>query len=74
MGMARGAFGYDGGVLEGPGGVTLIIPPGALSPNSHQEIYFSVTDANGIDLHSNSRGHRSSISPPMHNGERYATK
>ena len=66
--MARGTFGTEGGVLEGPGGVTLIIPPGALPPNSHQEIYFSVTDD------SNTRGHRSSISPPMHNGERLAIR
>lgn len=68
--MARGTFGNEGGVLEGAGGVMLIVPPGALPPNSHQEIYFSVTDATGIDLQSNTRGHRSSISPPMHNGER----
>ena len=71
--MARGVFGNEGGVLEGPGGVTLIIPPGALPQNSQQEIYFNVTDANGIDLLNNTRGHRSSISPPMNNGERYAT-
>ncbi|KAJ8688528.1 hypothetical protein QAD02_024323 [Eretmocerus hayati] len=69
MGMARGTFGNEGGVLEGPGGVSLIIPPGALPPNSHQEIHFSVTDPNGVELYSNIRGHRSSLSPPMHNGE-----
>ncbi|KAL7302131.1 hypothetical protein TKK_0005356 [Trichogramma kaykai] len=70
MGMARGTFDSEGGVLEGPGGVTLIIPPGALPPDSQQEIYFTVTDANGVDFHNDgTRGHRSSISPPMHNGE-----
>lgn len=64
--MARGVFGNEGGVLEGPGGVVLIIPPGALPTNTQRELYFSVTDPNGIEM---PRSHRSSISPPMNNGE-----
>lgn len=57
--MARGTFGSEGGVLKGPGGVWLVIPPGALPPNTtRQELYFSVTDANAI--------------PPVHNGELHA--
>lgn len=69
MGKARGVFGSDGGVLEGPGGVSLTIPPGALPSDTCQEIYFTITAANAVESRSNSRGHWSSISPPMHHGE-----
>ena len=70
-GIARGFFGSNGGVLEGPGGVSLTIPPGALPSDTSQEIYFTITetDANAVESRSNTRGHWSSISPPMHHGE-----
>ena len=71
MGVARGIFDREGGILEGPGGVTLTIPPGALPPNSRQEIFFTVFAPHAIDSLNETRGHRSSISPPMHNGELY---
>lgn len=69
MGVARGIFDRDGGVLEGPGGVSLTIPPGALPPGTRQEIFFTVFPPHSIDPLTDTRGHRSSISPPMHNGE-----
>lgn len=60
-------FDSNGGILEGPGGVSLAIPPGALQ--SRQEIHFTVTAPHAIESLNGSRGPRSSISPPMHNGE-----
>lgn len=40
---ARGVFSDKGGVLENPEtGVSIVIPPGALPPDSEQEIYFKV--------------------------------
>ncbi|XP_063980118.1 tight junction protein ZO-1-like isoform X2 [Diachasmimorpha longicaudata] len=67
-GVARGLFDSEGGVLEGPGGVSLTIPPGALAPNTRQEIYFAVTTPHVIESHNNDH-RRTSISPPMHQGE-----
>ncbi|XP_015112181.1 tight junction protein ZO-1 isoform X1 [Diachasma alloeum] len=67
-GVARGLFDSEGGVLEGPGGVSLTIPPGALAPNTRQEIYFAVTTPHAIESHNNDH-RRTSISPPMHQGE-----
>lgn len=69
-GVARGVFDKDGGVLEGPGGVTLTIPPGAIAPNTRQDVYFAVTAAQMLD---NEFEQHSSISPPMHHGELLVT-
>ncbi|KAF7997147.1 hypothetical protein HCN44_005424 [Aphidius gifuensis] len=70
-GITRGVFDIRGGKLEGPGGVSLTIPPGAVPPKIHQEIYFAVTSPHNIDAHNNRKniGPRASLSPPMHNGE-----
>ncbi|GFT20346.1 tight junction protein ZO-1, partial [Nephila pilipes] len=45
---ARGVFGYEGGALASKEtGVTVIIPPGAISEGEEHEIYFKVCqDAN----------------------------
>ncbi|XP_046625752.1 tight junction protein ZO-1 isoform X2 [Neodiprion virginianus] len=68
LGVARGVFCSKGGVLEGPGGVTLTVPPGALPLQIQQEIYFSVTAPRILKTH-NTSGHCSPVSPPMHHGE-----
>lgn len=72
-GITRGVFDIRGGILEGPGGVSLTIPPGAVPPKIHQEIYFAVTSPHNNDARSNRKniGPRASLSPPMHNGELY---
>lgn len=69
IGVTQGVFDSEGGVLEGPGGVSLIIPPGAIAPNIQEEIFFAVTDAHLIDSNNHNQGRHLSISPPMHNGE-----
>lgn len=68
LGVARGVFCSKGGVLEGPGGVSLTIPPGALPLQTQQEIYFSVTAPRILETH-NTSGRCSPSSPPMHHGE-----
>ncbi|XP_052215345.1 tight junction protein ZO-1-like isoform X4 [Dreissena polymorpha] len=46
---ARGLFNKQGGVLESPEtGVSIVIPPGALSGDQDQEIYFKVCRDNSI--------------------------
>lgn len=72
LGVARGVFCNKGGILEGPGGVTLTVPPGALPTQSQQEIYFSVTAPRIIETH-NTSGHCSPVSPPMNHGELTST-
>lgn len=48
---ARGVFSDKGGVLENPEtGVSIVIPPGALPPDSEQEIYFKVCRDSGGSL------------------------
>ncbi|XP_034234792.1 tight junction protein ZO-1-like isoform X3 [Thrips palmi] len=48
---ARGVFSAKGGVLENPEtGVSIVIPPGALPPDSEQEIYFKVCRDSGGSL------------------------
>ncbi|XP_034948893.1 tight junction protein ZO-1 isoform X2 [Chelonus insularis] len=68
-GVARGVFSSEGGILEGPGGVVMTIPSGALPPGTQQEIYFTVTSTNANNSHNNIVDHRSSISPPTNHGE-----
>ena len=48
---ARGVFSDKGGILENPEtGVSIVIPPGALPPDSEQEIYFKVCRDSGGSL------------------------
>lgn len=49
--IARGVFSDKGGVLENSEtGVSIVIPPGALPPDSEQEIYFKVCRDSGGTL------------------------